>query len=258
MMKNTETKYKVISMFSVLTFFLIWQLAASAIESVFPTPLEVIHEGFVMFTGSVAGKSLIEHIYWSMRRVLIAYGLAMITGIPLGLYMGWNRIFDKIVKPIFEILRPIPPIAWIPLAILWMGIGEGPKVFICYVGAFVIFVLNSYTGMRYTDQLLLNAAKTLGANRKQQFYNVALPASLPSIFAGVQNGLSMSWMCVLAAEMVGAREGVGFIILNGMDTSNSAMIVVGMLLIGFVGALLANIMKFIERRLCPWRKDLLI
>ena len=95
-----------------------------------------------MFSVKIGGNTVWMHIYYSLRRVVIAYLLGAATGLPLGMYMGWNRTFDKVVKPVFEVLRPIPPIAWIPIAILWLGIGEGPKIFICYVGAFVIFVLN--------------------------------------------------------------------------------------------------------------------
>jgi NitT/TauT family transport system permease protein/sulfonate transport system permease protein len=209
-----------------------------------------------MFSIKIGGNSIWMHVFYSMRRVLIAYFWAGLLGLPLGMYMGWNRTFDKIVKPVFELLRPIPPIAWIPIAILWLGIGESPKIFICFVGSFVIFVLNSYIGMRYVDSLLIDAARAFGASKRQQLFNVAIPASLPSVFAGVQNALSTAWMCVLAAEMVGAREGVGFLILQGMDLNKPAMILVGMALIGLIGAILAVMLRLLEKGLCPWRKEL--
>lgn len=244
-------------LFSFLIVLVIWQGIAMAIGSrSLPRPLEVWNEALRLFSVKIGGNSMWMHIYYSLRRVLAAYFLALATGLPLGLYMGWNRTFDKVIKPVFEVLRPIPPIAWIPIAILWLGIGEGPKIFICYVGAFVIFVLNAYTGMRYADPLLLAAARTFGATRRQQLFNVAIPAALPSVFAGVQNALSMSWMCVLAAELVGAREGVGFIIIQGMDLSKPPMIVVGMIVIGLIGATLAAVLRRVERWLCPWRWEL--
>ena len=164
--------------------------------------------------------------------------------------------YAALLNPIFEVLRPIPPLAWIPLAILWLGIGEGPKIFICFVGAFVIFVMNSYTGMRYTDHLLIDAARTFGASRHQQLFNVAIPASLPSIFAGVQNAMSMAWMCVVAGELVVAREGVGFITFQGMEVGDVPMTIVGMITIGLIGFFLAVTLRFLERVLCPWRRDL--
>lgn len=250
--------HRVISVLIIVLLVALWQLAATLgfTGKTVPSPYGIYKEAVRIFSVDIAGKNIWEHIYYSIRRVLTAYGLALITGLPLGLAMGWNRTFDKIVKPVFELLRPIPPIAWIPLAILWMGIGEGPKVFICYVGAFVIFVLNSYTGMRYTDPLLIDATRTYGATRRQQFFNVALPASLPSVFAGMQTALSDAWMCVLAAEMVGAREGVGYLILNGMELNKPAMIIVGMILIGLIGTIMAIIMRWLERVICPWRREL--
>lgn len=243
---------------SIGVFILFWGLASLTVPPDFlPSPYAVLKEAIRLFSTHVGGTSIMGHVGYSLRRVLIAFGLAILLGLPLGLLMGWNRIAEKIVMPIFEIMRPIPPIAWIPIAILWLGVAEGSKIFICFVGAFVIMILNSYTGMRYVDPLLIDAAKSFGASRNQQFFNVAVPACMPSIFAGVQNALSMSWMCVLAAEMVGAREGVGFIIIQGMDLNKSSMILVGMILIGIVGSLLAAALRWIEGLLTPWRKELI-
>jgi NitT/TauT family transport system permease protein/sulfonate transport system permease protein len=242
---------------SFVVFFLFWQSAAIiAGPELLPSPLMTFRKAVEMYTGTIGSLSMYEHIGYSLRRVLSAYFLAGALGIPLGIAMGWNPLCRKIVSPIFELLRPIPPLAWIPIAILWLGIGEGPKVFICFIGAFVIFVLNSYTGMRYTDHLLIDAARTFGATKRQQLFNVAIPASLPSVFAGVQNAVSMAWMCVVAAELVGAREGVGFIIIQGTDVNDPSMVLVGMITIGIIGLALATSLRQLERILCPWRRDL--
>lgn len=242
---------------SFAIFLVFWQIMASLVGPQYlPSPHAVFTRGLEMYGGVIGGKSMWAHIGYSLQRVLSAFVLAAATGIPLGIAMGWNTTVRKIVAPVFELLRPIPPLAWIPIAILWLGIGEGPKIFICYIGAFVIFVMNTYTGMRYTDPLLIDAARTYGATRRQQLFNVAIPAGLPSVFAGVQNAMSMAWMCVLAAELVSAREGVGFIIIQGMDQSDPPMIVVGMLTIGVTGFILAVALRFLERVLCPWRRDL--
>lgn len=239
-------------------FLLLWQVVAMNVNPEFlPTPAMVWDEAIRLKDNFIGGRSLFEHVGFSMRRVLIAYFWAILLGLPLGLAMGWSRVCEKIVMPIFEVLRPIPPIAWIPIAILWLGVAEGSKIFICFVGSFVIIVLNSYTGMRYVDQLLIDAASSFGASRNQQFINVAVPACLPSIFAGLQNALSMAWMCVLAAELVGAREGVGFIIIQGMDLNKPPMILVGMILIGIIGSFLAVFLRWVEKALCPWRRELL-
>jgi NitT/TauT family transport system permease protein/sulfonate transport system permease protein len=242
---------------SFMLFILFWQIVSMNTSPDFlPAPLAVWDEAVRLIHEPIAGRSLFSHAMFSIRRVLIAYFWALILGLPLGLGMDWSRVCEKIVTPIFEVLRPIPPIAWIPIAILWLGVAEGSKIFICFVGAFVIIVLNSYIGMRYVDPLLIDAARSFGSSRRQQFFNVAIPACLPSIFAGVQNALSMAWMCVLAAEMVGAREGVGYIIIQGMDLNMPAMIVVGMIVIGMIGSFLAASLRWLEKALCPWRRDL--
>lgn len=242
---------------SIGVFILAWGIVSLNVSAEFlPSPAAVLAEAGRLLHVKIGGTNLWGHIGWSLQRVMIAFGLAILLGLPLGLYMGWCRIFEKIISPIFEVLRPIPPIAWIPLAILWLGVAEGSKIFICFVGAFVIMVLNAYTGMRYVDPLLIDAARSFGASRMQQFYNVAVPACMPSIFAGVQNALSMAWMCVLAAEMVGARQGVGFLIIQGMDLNKPTMILVGMALIGIIGSLLAAILRWTEKLLCPWRREL--
>jgi ABC-type nitrate/sulfonate/bicarbonate transport system permease component len=250
---------KLLPFLSIGFFVVLWQAISVMLgieSSRLPSPYDIYKEAINIFNTDIAGKSIWIHIYYSIRRVLSGYFLALVIGLPIGLYMGWNRTFDKVIKPIFELLRPIPPVAWIPLAILWLGIGEGPKVFICFIGAVVIFILNAYGGMRYTNQLLIDASKTFGANRRQQFLNVALPASLPAVFTGIQNALSMAWMCLLAAEMVAGREGVGFIILRGMDINRPSMIIVGMIIIGLIGMVLAILARGIERMMCPWRREL--
>jgi NitT/TauT family transport system permease protein/sulfonate transport system permease protein len=142
------------------------------------------------------------------------------------------------------------------LAILWLGVSEGSKIYICYVGSFIILVLNSFTGIRYVDPLLISAARVLGASRVRIFAKVAVPAALPAIFAGLQNAMSMAWMCVLAAELVGGRDGVGFIIIQGMNLDRPDMIMAGMVVIGALGALLAFTLRFLERLICPWRREL--
>ncbi len=244
-------------MISFVVVFAIWQFLAWRQKGVaLPYPSQVWDQAVSMIENPLGGRPLWMHVAYSMRRVVSGYLLAISLGIPLGLMRGWIPTVDKIVKPIFEVLRPIPPLAWIPIAILWLGTGEGPMVFICFVAAFVISVLTSYTGMRYVDPLLIDAARSFGATRNQQFFNVALPACLPSIFAGLQQGISVSWMGVVAAELVGAREGVGYIIILSMDMAKPDMTIVGMVIIGAIGAVLATSLRAAERRLCPWRRHL--
>ncbi|MCI9307726.1 MAG: ABC transporter permease, partial [Lachnospiraceae bacterium] len=151
------------------------------------------------------------------------------------------------------ILRPIPPIAWIPLVILWCGIGELPKVVIVFIGSFVPIVLNTYSGIKEIDSLLINAGLVLGANRRQLLTEITLPATTPAILAGIRTALSSGWMCVVAAEMIAAKQGVGFLIVRGQESGDTALIVACMLVIGVVSLLLSTILSKLEGVLCPWQ-----
>ena len=139
---------------SICIFILLWELVSLNVSAEFlPSPLAVVKEAVRLFHANISGTSLIGHIGWSLSRVLIAFFLAIVLGLPLGLYMGWSRIFEKIISPIFEVLRPIPPIAWIPIAILWLGVAEGSKIFICFVGAFVIMMIIMFILGMFIDWL---------------------------------------------------------------------------------------------------------
>jgi NitT/TauT family transport system permease protein/sulfonate transport system permease protein len=251
-----KLKYLGFSVLSLALATAIWYLVTylHIFGKLLPSPIAVITELFYIANTPVGGLRLIEHIYWSVRRIMLAFILAASIGVPLGLLMGWYEKIDAIVSPIFKILRPIPPIAWIPLAILWFGIGEIPKVFIIFVGAIVPCITNSYTGIKLTDPTLVDLAKTYEATDRQIFFNIAIPSSLPMIFAGLRHSIGLAWMCLIAAELVAAKEGLGYLILLGMDTANPAMIISGMLIIGCIGGILSVTLRYLEGRLCPWRR----
>ena len=192
------------------------------------------------------------HVVYSLKRVFVGFGLSSLTGIILGVAMGYSKTINAIVRPIFNIIRPIPGLAWIPLGILWFGIGETTKYFIIFMGGFSNIVLNSFDGTNKVDQTLVGAAGLLGANKFQIFTHIILPSATPYIFAGLQVSLSTSWMAVLAAEMISSYEGAGWIINMGMNTGDTVLILVGMISIAIVGFALANIMRILERRLCSW------
>ena len=215
-------------------------------------PNEVIANFIRSFTVPIGRYTLTDHILISMQRVMIGYGIGSVLGLVLGLVMGVSKIGRAIISPIFEIIRPIPIIAWIPLAIMWFGIGEMPKVFITFLATYANVALNTYAGVTSVDPTLLGASKMLGANKLQTFLWVIYPAAVPNIFAGLQIALSTSWMGVLAAEMVRSNEGVGWIIIMGQERGSTVQILTGMLSIGIVGLLLSVIMREIEWRLCRW------
>ena len=251
--KMEKTLYAVLA---IASFFLAWELltAFTLAGETTPGPVEVLRLLFTSFFEPIGKFTIYGHLYYSIRRVLVGYVVATVLGIIVGIAMGTSRYAEAIIKPLFELIRPIPPIAWIPLVILWFGVGELPKYTIIFIGSFTNVTLNAYTGAQRVDPQLIGCAKMLGTSDRDIFLRVILPSSLPQIFAGMQVALSTAWMAVLAAEMIGAQEGCGWIILRGSDTTNIPLVLVGMVVIGVVGLLLATIMRIAERRLCAWNR----
>lgn len=241
--------------FLVLLF--LWQIAVMAARSEmgFPTPVAVIGRFLHMLTNKVGNYTIWGHTLWSLSRVVIGYFLACVLGIVLGLTMGWFPYVRAIFKPIFDLLRPIAPLAWIPLAILWFGIGEKYKYFLIFIAAFVPFTLNSYAGAVRVDKQLIGAARMLGASSYQVFFRIVVPSAVPSIFSGAQVALSNAWMTMLAAEMVRSSEGIGWLIIAGQGINDMTQMIAGMLAIGITGFLLANGMRLLERRCLVWNNQ---
>lgn len=253
---NEKAEKTVYGIFAIGFFFLAWAFITTftAAKETTPGPAEVIRLLFSSFFEPIGRYTIYGHLYYSLRRVVVGYTVATALGIIVGISMGTSRYAEAIIKPIFELIRPIPPIAWIPLVILWFGVGELPKYAIIFIGSFTNVTLNAYTGAQRVDPTLIGCARMLGTSDRDIFFRIVLPSSLPQIFAGMQVALSTAWMAVLAAEMVGAQEGCGWIILRGSDTTNIPLVLVGMVVIGVVGLLLATIMRMVERRLCSWNR----
>lgn len=221
-----------------------------------PTPWAIVQEIWRLMNQTLIGKTLFGHLWDSLRRVFIGWTLACIVAIPLGVFMAVNDYVRAIVKPIFDLFKPMPPISWISLSILWFGLGEESKVFIIIIGSFVPCLINSFNSLRLVDPALYDAARMLGANRRQEIMEVAFFGILPAIFAGLQISLSLAWSCVLSAELVGARSGVGFLIILGMNQYKPAIIIAGMVVIALTAWIITFIMGYIEKMVCPWRREL--
>jgi NitT/TauT family transport system permease protein/sulfonate transport system permease protein len=239
---------------SIFLFLVFWAIvvAVTPVGRFIPPPNLVLINFFRSFVYVIGTYTLPDHISISITRVMVGYSIGAVTGLILGLIMGVSKIGRAIISPVFEILRPIPTIAWIPIAIIWFGIDEMPKYFITFLATYANVTLNTYAGVVSVDETLIGASKMLGANKFQTFLWVIYPAAVPNIFAGLQIALSTSWMGVLAAEMIRSNEGVGWIIIMGQERGSTVQILTGMLAIGIVGLLLAVIMREIERRLCAW------
>jgi ABC-type nitrate/sulfonate/bicarbonate transport system permease component len=243
---------------STIAFFIIWEYVARNrfLGSALARPYEVLLQLADMMVHPIAGKGLIGHIWASTQRILIGFAIGAVLATPLGLFMALNRYVDAIVKPVFDLIKPMPPIAWVSIAILWFGIGEPSKIFIIVVGTFVPCLLNAYNGVRLIEPQLYDVVRMLGGNRRDEILHVCFPAAFPAIFAGLQISLSCAWTCVLAAELVSARSGLGFIILLGMTQSKPALIVGGMVVIAMVAWLTTLLVSGLEKVLCPWKREI--
>jgi ABC-type nitrate/sulfonate/bicarbonate transport system permease component len=181
--------------------------------------------------------------------------LALVVAIPLGIVCGWSRLLRDMLTPVIETVRPIPPLAWIPLAILWFGIGLRSAAFIIFLGCFFPILLSTISGVLSVDPVLISAAKTLGATPRQIFYKVLLPGATPSIFTGLRIGLGIGWMTLVAAEFTGVKSGygLGYMIMTARDIQRPDLVIAGMAVIGFTGFLLDTVLRRLETRTLRWR-----
>lgn len=249
--------YAMLSVAGVLSFFLIWQLLIEfGIVSgrYLSKPTEIVALFIYKMTNTNPdGSTIPVSTLASLEVAIVGLLLAIVTGVPIGLLMGWYKGFRKFVKPVFEILRPIPPISWIPLTILWLGIGIKAKAFIIFFAAFIPCVINSATGIEQTNKTLINVAKTCGASNVEIFFKVGIPSALPIMFAGIRVALGNAWATLVAAEMLAANSGLGYMILMGRNYARADIVILGMVLIGALGALFTGTLGFIERRVIKWR-----
>ena len=253
---NTKKAAILFAALGITIFLCIWQFTVSftRVGVLLPGPIEVIQFFFASFYRPIGRHTMPMHALYSLRRVLVGYSIGVSLGVIFGVGMGVSKYFEAIFKPIFEMLRPIPTIAWIPIAILWFGVGDLSKYFIIFYGTFANVTLNSYAGVKRVDPVLLGAAKMLGATDRQLLPMVILPATVPSIFAGMQTGLSAGWMGVIAAEMIRSTEGLGWIIIMGQEVANTPQILGGMVAIAIFGFLLATGMRILERKILRWNE----
>lgn len=218
----------------------------------FPSPAE-FWLSFQQINGrGYAGASLAAHALHSVELVAMGFAVAVLTGVPLGLWMGWSRRAEAFINPIFLIIRPIPPLAWIPLAILWLGLGDAAKVMVIWFAAFVPSVINAFTGVRNIDPPVLEAARMLGTPRWRMAREVIVPAAGPMIFTGLRLSLQASWTTLVAAELVGALVGVGFVLNMAQQDIYPGMILVGMVTVGLLGWATTMLLARVERRALAW------
>lgn len=235
----------------------LWYVATTSQQWIaavyFPTPEEVVKAFRQVALQGYADSTLLGHFLHSCVLVLYGFGAATIVGVPLGMLMGWSRRAEALLNPTFLLLRPIPPLAWIPLAIVWLGLGDSAKVLVIWLAAFVPSVINSYAGVRSIEPQLIEAARSLGVTRWMMAREVLFPGSLPLVFTGLRLSLQACWTTLVAGELIGAIQGLGHLLYQaGLDLF-PAMIVVGMVSVAVAGGLMTAVLEWAETRFMPWR-----
>jgi NitT/TauT family transport system permease protein len=229
-----------------------WWVGVEVTGSViFPTPWQVV-------TGTVElidDGTLWMHIGSSLFRVAAGFLLAVAVAVPLGLWMGWVRGAYLTLNPLFQILRPISPIAWIPIAILWFGVGNASPVFLIFISSVFPMIVQTIVGVQTIERRYLRAAENFGVSNHTLFRQVVIPAVLPQILVGMRVGLGVAWLVVVAAEMIALRSGLGYLIMDSRNAGNRYdLVIAGMIIIGLIGLLLDGVMRLLEgHELVRWR-----
>lgn len=248
-----------ISLTGLVFFFGIWELVTrlEIVPSRYLNPPSMVIQTFFrkMVDTKPDGATIPVHFWTSFKLALTGFVAAVVVGVPLGLVMGYYKLADRLIRPVFEVMRPIPPIAWIPISILWLGIGYPAKAFIIFMAAFVPCVINAHLGVTLTSPTLIRVAKTCGASRWQIFTTICIPSAMPFVFTSLRIALGNAWSALVAAEMLAATAGLGYMIQQGRSFVRSDIIIVGMLVIGVAGALMSAVLSKLENKVTPWRVE---
>ena len=228
-----------------------WAVVLATHSVIFPTPWAVVTGTWELLENG----TLWDHIGASLLRVGLGFGLAVCVAVPLGLWMGWVRGAYDTLNPLFQILRPISPIAWIPIAILWFGVGDASPVYLIFISSVFPMVVQTTVGVHTIEKRYLRAAENFGVSRRTLFTRVVIPAVLPQIVVGMRIGLGVAWLVVVAAEMIALHSGLGYMIMDSRNAGNRYdLVIAGMIMIGLIGLSLDGIMRLLEGlRWVRWR-----
>ena len=228
-----------------------WATVLATASVVFPTPWQVVTGTWEL----VRDGTLFVHIGASLFRVGVGFGLAVLVAVPLGLWMGWVKGAYVTLNPLFQMLRPISPIAWIPIAILWFGVGNVSPIFLIFLASVFPMVVQTTVGVHTIEKRYLRAAANFGVSRATLFRQVVIPAVLPQVIVGMRIGLGVAWLVVVAAEMIALRSGLGYLIIDSRNAGNRYdLVIAGMIIIGLIGLLLDGLMRLLEGlKVVRWR-----
>ncbi len=249
-------RYSLVSLATVVVLVCFWALVTgtgAVRRSLLPAPWDLWDGLRALLREGYADKPLRTHILASMFRTLTGFGAALFLGVPTGLLMGFSRWVSAVFSPILAFLRPIPPIAFVPLFILYFGIGETAKVLVIFMVAFWYMILNASAGVAAVPADWIRAGLNLGLSRRQLFFSVILPGALPHIFTGVKTAIAVSWALVVAAELIAAQEGIGHIIMDAATFNRTRDVFIGIIIIGLIGFALERITTAVEGRMLHWQ-----
>lgn len=251
--KSEDRKYAIITVVSFLVFLLVWELLTDVFhlipEKKLPSPVTLI-ETFVykLSNENPDGNILIVHILTSLQESILGFCIGVGLGVPIGICMAWFKKFDMFFKPVFDLIKPIPPVGWVPIMLMLFGIGLMSKVTVIAIAAVVPAIINSYSGIKQMNPVHMWVAQTFGASRSQILRTVAIPTAGPMIFAGIRVSLNASWVTLVAAELIASTKGLGYMIQMGRMVGRIDIVFMGVLVIGAFGALFAFILERVEKK----------
>ena len=244
-----------ISALTLISLIALWWAvtAAELVEPLFlPPPADILGKAWVLLTQGYMDASLWQHLGASLQRIGLALGAAILTAIPIGIAIGHNRIARGIFDPLIEFYRPIPPLAYLPLIVIWCGIGELSKVLLIFLAIFAPIAISTATGVRNVDPSKIRAAQSLGASQAQLIRYVILPSALPEILTGIRIGLGVGWSTLVAAELIAATSGLGFMVQSAAQFLVTDVVILGILLIALIAFALEMGLRALQRKLVPW------
>ncbi len=247
--KLTHSQLAWMSLAGLAFFFGLWSFAAwveLAPSRFLPQPWDVLQRGVRLLAEPFSGQTLQGHLAASIERYVRGFLLAAAVGVPLGLLMGWYRWLDNVMTPLFDSLRFIAPIAWVPFAALWFGTGIGGPTMIIFAGAFPPCLINAYRGARHVERKYIEAAQVMGASGPRMVYEVLLPASLPSIIAGLRVSAGAGWQSLIGAELIAANSGIGLMMVRAQGALDTSIVMVGMIAVGVFGLLVDVALRGVE------------
>ncbi len=218
------------------------------------SPATFWHTLVASLTEPYAGATLLAHLAVSLAEVLVGFAGGVAVGVPLGVAMGWWEPVGRAMSPLFNTVRQVPPLAWVPLAVVWFGIDFAPKAFVIFIAAFVPSTINTYVGVRTVDLDLVNAARVFGADGARLLVKAVVPSAAPLIFTGIRLSLQISWTTVVAAELLASSAGLGFMMVNANRNLQPEFIMVSMATIGLLGAIMTRAVQGLQARLMPWHE----